>query len=95
MGQVKQQAMDEAENIINVTAAKLVGGDISEDDALEILDKNMDNLQIIGYENKYDAIHDIYETIERGAAWEIVQVNQDINFKLEVLNRKNTSTKNQ
>jgi hypothetical protein len=68
MGQVKQQAMDEAENIINVTAAKLVGGDISEDDALEILDKNMDNLQIIGYENKYDAIHDIYETIERGAA---------------------------
>ena len=66
MGQVKQQAMDEAENIINVTAAKLVGGDISEDDALEILDKNMDNLQIIGYENKYDAIHDIYETIERG-----------------------------
>ena len=68
MGQVKQQAMDEAENIINVTANKLVGGDISEDDALEILDKNMDNLQIIGYENKYDAIHDIYETIERGAA---------------------------
>jgi len=68
MGQVKQQAMDEAENIINVTAAKLIGGDISEDDALEILDKNMDNLQIIGYENKYDAIHDIYETIERGAA---------------------------
>ena len=42
--------------------------DLSEDDALEILDKNMDNLQIIGYENKYDAIHDIYETIERGAA---------------------------
>ena len=68
MGQVKQQAMEDAENIINVTAAKLVGGDISEDDALEILDKNMDNLQIIGYENKYDAIHDIYETIERGAA---------------------------
>ena len=67
-GSSKTKAMDEAENIINVTAAKLVGGDISEDDALEILDKNMDNLQIIGYENKYDAIHDIYETIERGAA---------------------------
>ena len=33
MGQVKQQAMDEAENIINVTAAKLVGGDIDEDEA--------------------------------------------------------------
>jgi len=68
MGQVKQQAMEDAENIINVTAAKLVGGDIDEDEALDILDKNMDNLQIIGYENKYDAIHDIYETIERGAA---------------------------
>ena len=66
MGQVKQQAMDEAENIINVTAAKLVGGDIDEDEALDILDKNMDNLKIIGYENKYDAIHDIYETMERG-----------------------------
>ena len=28
----------------------------------------MDNLKIIGYENKYDALHDIYELIERGTA---------------------------
>ena len=68
MGQVKQQAMEDAENILNITASKLVGGDIDEDEALDILDKNMDNLQIIGYENKYDAIHDIYELIERGTA---------------------------
>jgi len=66
MGQVKGQAMEDAENILNVTTEKLVGGDITEDDALEILDKNMDNLQIIGYDNKYDALADIYETIERG-----------------------------
>ena len=45
MGQVKDYAMEQAENILNVTAMKLVGGDISEDDALEILDKNMDNLK--------------------------------------------------
>ena len=66
MGQVKQQAMEDAEQILNITAIKLVGGDIDEDEALDILDKNMDNLQIIGYDNKYDALADIYETIERG-----------------------------
>ena len=51
MGAVKQQAMEDAENILNVTAEKLVGGDITEDDALEILDNNMDNLEILGFEN--------------------------------------------
>ena len=66
MGQVKQQAMEDAEQILNITAIKLFGGDIDEDEALDILDKNMDNLQIIGYDNKYDALADIYETIERG-----------------------------
>ena len=66
MGQVKQQAMEDAEQILNITATKLFGGDIDEDEALDILDKNMDNLQIIGYENKYDALHDIYELIDRG-----------------------------
>ena len=61
MGQVKQQAMEDAENILNVTAEKLIGGDITEDDALEILDNNMDNLEILGFENKFDAIHVVYE----------------------------------
>ena len=46
MGAVKQQMMEDAENILNVLAHKLVGGDITEDDALEILSKQMDNLEI-------------------------------------------------
>jgi len=61
MGAVKQQAMEDAENILHVTANKLVVGDITEDDALEILDNNMDNLQILGFENKFDAIHAVLE----------------------------------
>ena len=61
MGQVKDYALEQAENILNVTAMKLVGGDISEDDALEILDKNMDNLDILGFENKFDAIQAVYD----------------------------------
>ena len=48
MGAVKQQMMEDAENILNVLAHKLVGGDITEDDALEILSKQMDNLEILG-----------------------------------------------
>jgi len=65
MGQVKQQAMDEAENIINVTANKLVGGDISEDDALEILDNNLDILGLLGFENKYDALAVVYQMTDQ------------------------------
>ena len=38
MARVKDFLMDEADNILSVTANKLVGGDISEDDALEILE---------------------------------------------------------
>ena len=41
MGAVKQQMMEDAENILNVLAHKLVGGDITEDDALEILSKQI------------------------------------------------------
>ena len=46
MGAVKDMYMDEAENIINVTATKLMGGDISEDDALDILDNNLEILSL-------------------------------------------------
>ena len=42
MGAVKDMYMDEADNILSVTAQKLVGGDISEDDALQILDNNLE-----------------------------------------------------
>tara|TARA_B100001175_G_C19076456_1_gene433813 strand:- start:263 stop:478 length:216 start_codon:yes stop_codon:yes gene_type:complete len=61
MGAVKDMYMDEAENIINVTATKLMGGDISEDDALDILDNNLDILGMLGFENKYDALAVVYQ----------------------------------
>tara|TARA_E500000331_G_scaffold118893_1_gene116113 strand:- start:1287 stop:1511 length:225 start_codon:yes stop_codon:yes gene_type:complete len=65
MGAVKGMYMDEADNILSVTAQKLVGGDISEDDALDILDNNLDTLGIIGLENKYDALAVIYQMTDQ------------------------------
>ena len=65
MGAVKDMYMDEADNILQVTAQKLVGGDISEDDALQILDNNLDTLGIIGLEDKYDALAVIYEMTDQ------------------------------
>ena len=65
MGAVKGMYMDEADNILSVTAQKLVGDDISEDDALEILDNNLDTLGIIGLEDKYDALAVIYEMTDQ------------------------------
>ncbi len=61
MGAVKDMYMDEAENIINATATKLMGGDISEDDALDILDNNLEILSMLGFENKYDALAVVYQ----------------------------------
>ena len=61
MGAVKGMIMDDAENILNVTAEKLIGGDISEDDALEILDNNLDTLVMLGFDNKYDALAVVYQ----------------------------------
>ena len=65
MGAVKDMYMDEAENIINVTATKLMGGDISEDDALDILDNNLDILGMLGFENKYDALAVVYQMTDQ------------------------------
>ena len=61
MGAVKGMLMDDAENILNVTADKLIGGDISEDDALDILDNNLEILSMLGFENKYDALAVVYQ----------------------------------
>ena len=66
---------EEAETILGVTAQKLIGGDITEDDALEILDNNMDNLQIMGFENKFDAMRSVYEMTD--------QFHKDINGGVE------------
>ena len=65
MGAVKGMIMDDAENILNVTADKLMGGDISEDDALDILDKNLETLGILGFDNKYDALAVVYQMTDQ------------------------------
>ena len=65
MGAVKGMLMDDAENILNVTADKLIGGDISEDDALDILDKKLETLGILGFENKYDALAVVYQMTDQ------------------------------
>ena len=61
MSAVKDMYMDDAEKILNVTANKLIGGDISEDDALEILHNNLDILGMLGFDNKYDALAVVYQ----------------------------------
>ena len=65
MGAVKGMIMDDAENILNFTADKLIGGDISEDDALEILDNNLDTLGMLGFDNKYDALAVVYQMTDQ------------------------------
>ena len=75
MGAVKQMMYEEAETILGVTAQKLVTGDITEDDALEILDNNMDNLGIMGFEDKFDAMRSVYDITE--------QFHRDINGGVE------------
>lgn len=65
MGAVKQMMYEEAETILGVTAQKLVTGDITEDDALEILDNNMDNLGIMGFEDKFDAMRSVYDMTDQ------------------------------
>jgi|TARA_B100001093_G_scaffold23148_1_gene20582 hypothetical protein len=61
MGAVKQMLMDDADNILSVIANKLMDGEFSEDDALEVLEKNVETLNVIGLEDKYDALAVIYE----------------------------------
>tara|TARA_B100000945_G_C20308650_1_gene561705 strand:- start:307 stop:534 length:228 start_codon:yes stop_codon:yes gene_type:complete len=75
MGAVKQMMYEEAETILGVTAQKLITGDITEDDALEILDNNMENLEIMGFENKFDAMRSVYDMTD--------QFHRDINGSSE------------
>jgi hypothetical protein len=65
MGAVKDMYMDEADNILIVTANKLMEGEISEDDALNILDKNLETLSMIGLTDKYDSLAIIYEMTDQ------------------------------
>ena len=65
MSAVKDMYMDEADNILIVTANKLMEGEISEDDALDILDKNLKTLSMIGLTDKYDSLAVIYEMTDQ------------------------------
>ena len=65
MSAVKDMYMDEADNILIVTANKLMEGEISEDDALDILDKNLKTLSMIGLTDKYDSLAIIYEMTDQ------------------------------
>jgi len=65
MGALKGMLMDEADNILSVTAEKLMGGDITEDDALEILDTNLETLGCLGFEDKYDALAVVYQITDQ------------------------------
>ena len=65
MGALKGMLMDEADNILSVTAEKLMGGDITEDDALEILDTNLETLGCLGFVDKYDALAVVYKITDQ------------------------------
>ena len=65
MSSVKDMYMDEADTILSVTATRLVGGEIDEDGALKILDKNLETLSMLGIEDKYDALAVIYEMTDQ------------------------------
>jgi len=65
MGAVKKMYMDEADNILSVTANKLINGEFSEDDALQVLEKNLETLSVIGLEDKYDALAVIYQMTDQ------------------------------
>ena len=65
MGAVKNMYMDDAESILSVTANKLMDGEFSEDYALEVLEKNLETLSVIGLEDKYDALAVIYQMTDQ------------------------------
>ena len=65
MRAVKKMYMDEADNILSVTASKLINGEFSEDDALQVLEKNLETLSVIGLEDKYDALAVIYQMTDQ------------------------------
>ena len=65
MGAVKSMYMDDAESILSVTANKLMDGEFSEDDALKVLENNLEILTLIGLEDKYDALAVIYEMTDQ------------------------------
>ena len=56
--------MNDADTILSTVAAKILGGDITEDDALEILENNLrllTELDDVNIKDKYDALKVVYK----------------------------------
>jgi hypothetical protein len=56
--------MNDADTILSTVAAKILGGDITEDDALEILENNLrllTELADVNIKDKYDALTVVYK----------------------------------
>ena len=56
--------MNDADTILSTVATKILGGDITEDDALEILENNLrllTELADVNIKDKYDALTVVYK----------------------------------
>jgi hypothetical protein len=56
--------MNDADTILSTVATKILGGDITEDDALEILENNLrllTELDDVNIKDKYDALTVVYK----------------------------------
>ena len=56
--------MNDADTILSTVATKILGGDITEDDALEILENNLrllTELADVNIKDKYDALTEVYK----------------------------------
>jgi len=93
--------MNDADTILSTVAAKILGGDITEDDALEILENNLrllTELADVNIKDKYDALTVVYKMtnsiyFEEYVDWKLIQTNLDQTFKF-VMNRKKSLIRN-
>ena len=93
--------MNDADTILSTVAAKILGGDITEDDALEILENNLrllTELDDVNIKDKYDALTVVYKMtnsiyFEEYVDWKLIQTNLDQTFKF-VTNRKKSLIRN-
>jgi len=93
--------MNDADTILSTVATKILGGDITEDDALEILENNLrllTELADVNIKDKYDALTVVYKMtnsiyFEEYVDWKLIQTNLDQTFKF-VMNRKKSLIRN-
>lgn len=67
--------MNDGNTILSVVAQKMIFGDIDEDDALKILETNIELLNEQGFEDKYDALTEVYKMTK--------QIYHDTNYHEE------------